>query len=42
MDTLHINMALTEKILNHEIKLDFLKFVADNLIFPWIGCFKKK
>ena len=29
---IHNNKALTEKILNHEIKLDFLKLVAGDLI----------
>ena len=30
---IHNDMGLTEKIVNHGIKLDFVKLVADDLIF---------
>ena len=38
---IHNDMALTEKILNHEIKLGFLKLVANDLIFSKVVRFKK-
>ena len=38
---IHNDMALTEKILNHEIKLGFLKLVANYLIFSKVVRFKK-